>query len=220
MNAQEFLQSYFEKADLTKANFSGADLSVTNLSGANLSGADLTKANFSGANLSVTDLRWADLSGANLRWADLTKANFSGANLSVTDLRWADLRWADFTKANFSGANLSGANLSGAKLQKAVLPENLPIPIIPNIHQAVYEATKAENSLEMASWHTCETTHCRAGWVVVLAGKAGKDLEEILGTNTAAALICQVSDPKLKFIPDWYASTEKALADIARLAGK
>ena len=30
----------------------------------------------------------------------------------------------------------------------------------------------------MGSWHACETTHCRAGWAIHLAGKAGYDLEK------------------------------------------
>jgi hypothetical protein len=45
----------------------------------------------------------------------------------------------------------------------------------------------------MCNWHTCETTHCRAGWVVTLAGKAGKELEMYHNTLLAAQLIYRES---------------------------
>lgn len=71
----------------------------------------------------------------------------------------------------------------------------------------------------MSDWHTCETTHCRAGWIVYLAGEAGKMLESIISTPTAAALIYIASDPKINKIPDFYDYNEKALEDMKRLAG-
>ncbi len=153
------------------------------------------KADLRGADLSGADLRGADLSGADLSEADLSEADLRGANLSGADLREADLR----------GANLSEANLSG-------------VPSIQNIHQSVYAASSVSDALEMSTWHTCETTHCRAGWVITLAGDAGKAMEWCLGTPAAAALIYMRSDPKLERVPDFYASNDAALADMKRLA--
>ncbi len=92
------------------------------------------------------------------------------------------------------------------------------VPFIPNIHQAVYAAAAQPNALDMGSWHKCETTHCRAGWVVALAGEAGSAMEYCLGTAAAAALIYIKSDPNLEKIPDFYANNEEALADMKRLA--
>jgi hypothetical protein len=37
----------------------------------------------------------------------------------------------------------------------------------------------------MDTWHTCETTHCIAGWAVHLAGAEGKALEEKHGAYLA-----------------------------------
>lgn len=48
------------------------------------------------------------------------------------------------------------------------------IPVIPDIHKAVYAAASQPKALAMDTWHTCKNTHCRAGWVVTLAGEAGK----------------------------------------------
>jgi hypothetical protein len=70
----------------------------------------------------------------------------------------------------------------------------------------------------MGTWHKCETTHCRAGWVITLAGDAGKAMEFCMGTPAAAALIYLASDPTLERIPDFYASNEAALADMKHLA--
>jgi hypothetical protein len=70
----------------------------------------------------------------------------------------------------------------------------------------------------MGAWHTCKTTHCRGGWIIALAGDAGKALEWALGTPAAAALIYINSDPKLEKVPDFYATNKAALADMRRLA--
>lgn len=109
-------------------------------------------------------------------------------------------------------ANLRWADLSGADLPAW-------IPVIPDIHRAVHAAASREGALDMETWHSCETTHCRAGWVVQLAGAAGRVLEGVYGTNAAAALIYYASDPAMKQVPNWFASNEDALADMARLAG-
>ncbi len=120
----------------------------------------------------------ANISGADLSGADLSEANLSQANLSRTDLRWADL----------SGANLSGANLSQANLSWANLP--LKVGVDPTLKARILEKVEAEGcKLEMADWHTCETTHCLAGWAVVLSGEAGKVLEAKSTTYLAGRLL-------------------------------
>ncbi len=71
----------------------------------------------------------------------------------------------------------------------------------------------------MATWHTCNTTHCRAGWVVTLAGEAGKKLERFYNTPLAAMLIYDASAPGFKINPGrFYDSNDDALADMKRLA--
>jgi hypothetical protein len=72
----------------------------------------------------------------------------------------------------------------------------------------------------MGSWH-CGTSHCRAGWVVTLAGEEGKALEDKIGTPAAAMSIYMASDPerwKTERLPDFYCDNDKALADMKRLA--
>ena len=118
------------------------------------------------------------------------------------------VRWARKSDADLSDADLSDA------------------PIIPDIHKAVYAAvTAAPDKFDMGEWHgddnykhPCDTTHCRAGWVVALAGDEGRALESRIGTPAAATLIYLASDPKLGKFPSFYCGNAEALADMKRLA--
>jgi len=81
------------------------------------------------------------------------------------------------------------------------------------------ESADKENALNMDSWHTCETTHCRAGWVIHLAGKQGYELEKLIGTPLAASKIYKNSSEipvhwALRFFED----NETALSDMKRCA--
>jgi len=147
----------------------------------------------------------ADLSGADLSGADLSDSYLIGAYLSGADLSDADLSDANLSDVNLSHANLSRADLSG-------------VPVIENIHQNVFAAASQDGAFDMSDWHTCETTHCRAGWAITLAGDAGKALEDKIGPAAAAAAIYIASDPKLERIPDFHCSNETAMADMKRLA--
>ncbi len=83
----------------------------------------------------------------------------------------------------------------------------------------MFAAVSQPNALDMATWHTCETTHCRAGWVVTLAGDEGKALEAFhRSTPLAAALIYRDSSkihiPMMRF----YENNEDAMADMKKMA--
>jgi hypothetical protein len=71
----------------------------------------------------------------------------------------------------------------------------------------------------MDTWHTCDNTHCRAGWAVTLAGEQGKALERFYNTELAAMMIYAASDPAFKISPArFYDKNDAALADMKRLA--
>ena len=71
----------------------------------------------------------------------------------------------------------------------------------------------------MSSWHSCETTHCRAGWVVTLAGEEGVKLEKQTSTLFAAQQIYHKSSPNIPVSPiAFYKRNEEAMADIKRCA--
>ena len=92
-------------------------------------------------------------------------------------------------------------------------------PVIADIHRAVYEAASQPKALDMNHWHTCATTHCRAGWVVTLAGEQGKALETVTSTLHAAMKIYRASDPTWR-MSNFFASNDEALADMQALAEK
>ena len=169
----------------------------TDLSGADLRDADLRDA----------DLRRVDLRNADLRDADLRDADLSGANLRDADLSGANLRDADLRDANLRRVDLSGADLRDADLR------DVEIPKIPHIDARILDAIEGGGTLEMNNWHTCGTSHCRAGWVITLVGEPGAKLEALLGPAAAGALIYAASRPEQR-IPDFYSSNDDTMSDI------
>lgn len=92
-----------------------------------------------------------------------------------------------------------------------------PVPKIENIHARVFQAASQPGALNMSDWHTCGTAHCRAGWVVDLAGEAGYALERFHNTALAAQLIYRESGYLIN-PGKFYVTNEEALADMQRLA--
>lgn len=96
----------------------------------------------------------------------------------------------------------------------------MDIPVIDNIHQKVLSAVSIDRALDMTKWHFCETTHCRAGWVEVLAGERGKKLAEQTSTLFAAMQIYKASSP-IKVSPvRFFDSANKAMEDMKRCANE
>src|SRR5882724_10220758 len=151
-----------------------------------------------------------------------------GADLSRAVLTGAVLTGADLTGADLTGADLTDADLTGAVLSRAKgLP---PIPIVPHIDAAILRQIERDpKHFEMHSWHGddekcnpdhwCETTHCRAGLAIALAGEAGWALERAIGPAAAGALIYAASRPG-KPVPQFVTTNEAALADIRACAAE
>jgi len=81
----------------------------------------------------------------------------------------------------------------------------------------------------MGNWHDnekiddngahCGTTHCRAGWVIFLAGTQGRKLEKVMGTQQAAMNIYHKSSPNIPVAPQrFFETNEQAMADMKRCA--
>ena len=99
----------------------------------------------------------------------------------------------------------------------AGLAGDITIPIIPEIDAQILAAIENGGTLEMGDWHTCDITHCRAGWAIHLAGENGRLLEMRVGSAAAGALIYQASRGSY---PDFYALNDVAMADLRQCAGK
>ena len=69
----------------------------------------------------------------------------------------------------------------------------------------------------MGDFHICETTHCRAGWVIHLAGPAGYALEKRTDPVFAAMKIYEASGYLISPVR-FYDQNEEAMADMKKLA--
>lgn len=93
------------------------------------------------------------------------------------------------------------------------------VPVIPNIHQKVFAAASAPKAFDMEVWHSCDTMHCRGGWVVFLAGNKGRKLELANNTLFAAMQIYHASNPSIPVSPARFFESKKvAMADMKRCA--
>ena len=97
------------------------------------------------------------------------------------DLVGVNLEGADLRGANLKDADLDGVNLRGAKIDLIPGHEEL-------LKKVAEYALAEEDSLEMRDWHTCDTTHCIAGWATHLHPEGGK-LEDQYGAQIAGLLL-------------------------------
>lgn len=80
------------------------------------------------------------------------------------------------------------------------------------------DAVNNKDALDMSDWHSCETTHCRAGWVVHLAGKEGYELEKETSTIFASMQIYKKSGNIPVSPVRYFDSNKDAMIDIERCA--
>lgn len=90
------------------------------------------------------------------------------------------------------------------------------VPVVRRLHSKIWDQIKGRRErLDMSTWHTCKTTHCRGGWAVALAGPRGARLENRVGSEVAAAAIYVVSTGMQ---PSFFAKDDVARADIRNCA--
>ena len=80
--------------------------------------------------------------------------------------------------------------------------------------EVAVNALASERALEMSTWHTCETTHCLAGWAIALAGDEGKKLESKYGSAAAGTILLGVEVSNWFYLPN-NAAREKLRAVLA-----
>ena len=172
----------------------------------------------------------ADLRGAYLHGADLRDAYLHGAYLGDAYLHGADLRDAvgiDDQPAKSDQPERSPLTREQWQAQKprtdaeraarfrARHPE---VPVIENLDARMLAAIEAPGcGLDMSQWHSCATTHCRAGWAITLAGTKGAELETQYGPARAGRMIYLASNGRVPFFFD---TKERALADIRAQAAE
>jgi hypothetical protein len=158
----------------------------------------------------------------------------AGANLAYANLAYANLAYANLADANLAGANLAGAKsvpeTNGSESiqeptdrkerlrqrAKQFRERNPAIPVVEALDAKILAVLESgAGTLDMSTWHQCETTHCRAGWAVMLAGDAGKELEAQHGPQYAGTMIYRASTGR---VPHFFANQADALKDIREQA--
>ena len=92
------------------------------------------------------------------------------------------------------------------------------IPVVERLDLRMLEILdRGDGKLDMGAWHTCETTHCRAGWTTKLAGEAGAALEARVGPKRAGEMIYLAS---CGYAPHFFATTDRALDDLRKRAAE
>jgi len=232
-----FAGANFARADFARADFARADFADANFADANFADADFADADFAGADFADANFADANFADAYFAGADFADADFADANFAGAD--FAD---ADFAGANFAGANFAGAKNVPIGVEKVDPPEpyvrqaptgealaerarryrerHPEVPVVANLDAKILHAVSVEGGvLQMSLWHgaggVCGTTHCRAGWAIHLAGKAGHDLERRFGSQHAGAMIYRASTGR---VPHFFATDARALEDIKRCA--
>ena len=162
-------------------------------------------------------------SGLRTRCA-LEKATAARANLAGADLADANLAGADLADAKNvpDGTSVSApaepyqrdtrpAAERYAERAAKFRERNPDVPVVPALDAKILAAVESGGGLEMGTWHACETTHCRAGWAVHLAGEKGYELESKYGSGRAGRMIYTASVGR---VPHFFASNAAALEDL------
>lgn len=160
------------------------------------------------------------MAGAYLVGADLERADLEGANLAGANLEGANLEGARNVPTGVTAASPETPYIRGATpdyaARAAQYRERHPeVPVVPHLDAVILGALETGGTLKMNAWHTCATTHCRAGWAITLAGEAGQKLEKQYGSERAGGMIYKASTGR---IPHFFASDERALEDIRECA--
>ena len=157
-------------------------------------------------------VKWAVKTDANLAGADLADAYLAGAYLADARNLPSGIDQADPPEPYVRKPSAEVYAERAARFRE----RNPDVPVIPDIDARILALVEANPSaLDMGSWHSCETTHCRAGWAVHLAGEAGYALEKQYGPERAGRMIYLASTGR---VPHFYATNERALEDIRECA--
>lgn len=166
----------------------------------------------------------AYLGGADLRGADLADAYLRDAK-NVPPIPPSDAPATQPQTYEEWKAQRPKIDAERAKRYRERHPE---VPVVEQLDAKILAAVEAGGRLEMSGWHgdnplnaegeACGTTHCRAGWAIHLAGKAGYELESRFDSAIAGRMIYLASTGRAPFF--YERSNKRALEDIRRCAAE
>lgn len=91
------------------------------------------------------------------------------------------------------------------------------MPVIPDLDVRIAKiVVDNPSSLDMGKWHTCQTTHCIAGWAIHLLGDP--ELESLEFLCSPGLLAMALFDAAGIWVPDFYTTDRRGLSELrARL---
>lgn len=148
------------------------------------------------------------------------QAVFKDVALRHVTIKHTNLFGVEMARVDMSDVTLRDTGMEGVAMTDVTF-EGIPLPVVPNIDKVILDLIEKNLAhLDMNTWHSkCGTAHCRAGFAVKLAGKAGTYLELQVGTYLAGCFVYGGSRPGIP-IPDFFESTKEALASIKEDAEK
>jgi uncharacterized protein YjbI with pentapeptide repeats len=176
--------SWFDDAQLPRANFHGAVLKHSRFIRARMELAEFDEAQ--GEALAFVD---ATFTNASFRGAKFPGAVFSGANLQGTDFSLADLSGADFRGAHLEGAIFLGAKLEGA-LFDGRSPLTEPAPPCANVSECVREYLKKGDGAAALALYRAYQPQRGKSWIVNTMSRTEGDEE--LDPQAVAMLLREV----------------------------
>lgn len=201
-----FRHSVITKSQFIKGSGLRADFRHSLLEDCRFEDYDLTGAKFRDEECSEDKIVRCTFLRVNLRLS-LIELNLNECEFRVVDLRDSNLLGIVFRRCVLDRVDLRGSDLTLVSLPNSCLSSinvGMDIPVIPNLHQQVYEATKPEGALDLHAFHTCNTTHCWGGWILQLGGDSARALEQEYSSELACSLIFSANTKLDLPIPDWY----------------
>ncbi len=145
-----------------------------------------------------------------------SRANLADAYLARANLADARLIPEGIEKKDPPEPYVRGRNIDYEPHAQKYRERHPDVPVVEGLDGKILNAvTAGGGKLDMGGWHTCQTTHCRAGWAIHLAGEAGYKLEAEVGPQRAGTMIYRASTGR---VPHFFATTERALEDIKACA--
>jgi hypothetical protein len=201
-----WLGGVFSGGEFRGGVFSGGEFRGGVFSGGVFSGGEFRGGVFSGGVFSGGVFSGGVFSGGVFSGGVFSGGVFSGGEFRGGVFSGGDCYFGELIKVNIE----PGLYAYGKRVDSEL------IPIVENLDAKILEAiSHGGGRLRMSTWHSCETTHCRAGWAVHLAGQAGYELESATSAHMAGMAIYWKSTGR---VPDFFCDDVTALSDIKRCA--
>jgi hypothetical protein len=189
---------YLVDENFASQDLSGKDFSYATFINCNFSKANLIEANFSFTCIKDCNFHNAVLCKSSFDHSDIWSSSFVFASLKDSTFKYSTIyhsnfKTSDCTNCNFKNAHLHSINFKQTTLKNSNFENITGIKIVSDTQQRLIAVAKdalaSKDTLQMDLWHTCNTTHCIAGWAIHHAGEIGYCMENEIGAPIAGLIL-------------------------------